>query len=187
MKKLLLTLALASLLAACKDEQTAMSPETAPETAPIAATSAKEGHGSITLQCGTQTLTVDGKCGGVTNTGEMIIAVQDKTVPSKVFTISFNTADYPKAGKTYTARKSDYMSEGRKPETDVYIGFSEMTSKSQMDWSSDDASGKLQFEVDGNEIRCSFRDLKLQPSPVYNKGELNSVGTASGEITLYKN
>lgn len=148
---------------------------------------ARVGHGKITLQCGSQTLVVDGKCGGVTNTGEMIIAVQDKTIPSKVFTISFNTINYPQQGKIYKARKSDFMSEGKKPGDEIYIGFSEMTQQTQMDWSSDDASGTLQFQVSGHEIKCIFSNLKLQPSLAYNKGEFNNVGTASGEITLYKN
>jgi hypothetical protein len=78
------------------------------------------------------------------------------------------------------------MSEG-KPENEIYIGFSEVTQKNQMDWSSDDASGTITFQVNGNEIKCKFDNIKLQPSVVYNKGEFNNVGTASGEITFYKN
>lgn len=187
MKKLLLTLALAGLFAACKDGETAMNVEAVPETVPTSPIPAKEGHGTIKLQCGAQTLVVEGKSGGDTTSGDMIIAVQDKTNPAKVFTISFNGKDYPQNGKVYHIKKSDYMSEGHKPETDVYIGFSEMTQKNQMNWSSDDHSGTIQFTVNGNEINCRFSNLKLQPSAMYNKGEWNAVGTASGEMTFYKN
>lgn len=185
MKKMLWLVTFAGILA-CKQENP-VAEASATDRQIQTAASVREGHGKITLQCGSQTLVVDGKCGGVTNTGEMIIAVQDKTVPSKVFTISFNTIHYPQNGKTYTVRKSDFISEGKKPDSEVYVGFSEMTPQSQMDWSSDDASGTLQFQVSGNEIKCKFSNLKLQPSMVYNKGELSGVGTASGEITLYEN
>ncbi|MFT3795013.1 hypothetical protein [Flavobacterium sp.] len=187
MKKLFVALAIMALFSACKEQESTAMTADSPETVAAESVPAKEGHGKIELKVGSQTLVVEGKCGGVTNTGEMIIAVQDQTVAAKVFTISFNTKDYPKAGKTYTIKKSDFMSEGKKPDTDVYIGFSEVTQKNQMDWSSDDASGTLKFDVNGNEIQCEFNNIKLQPSAMYNKGEFNHVGTASGKITLYKN
>jgi len=188
MKCLLASAVLAIAIVSCKNESVnpesvaATSTTTVTDTAP-----AKEGNGKVTLQCGSQTLVVDGKCGGVTTTGEMIVAVQDKDIPAKVFTISFNTLNYPQAGKIYTIKKSDYMSEGKKPETDIYVAFSQITEKEQADWSSDDASGTLQFTTNGNEIKCKFSGIKLEPSAVYNKGENNSVGIASGEMTFYKN
>ncbi|GEP51559.1 hypothetical protein FNO01nite_22310 [Flavobacterium noncentrifugens] len=45
----------------------------------------------------------------------------------------------------------------------------------------------MTFETNGNEIKCRFKNIKLQPSEVYNKGELNQPGTVSGEFNLYKN
>ena len=104
MKKLLLIVAFAGLCTACKqEEKTAMTTSAASGEAVSEATAiAQEGHGKVNLKCGSQTLTVDGKCGGLTNTGDMIIAVQDQKIPSKIFTISFNTSAYPKDGKTYT-------------------------------------------------------------------------------------
>lgn len=188
MKRLLASAVIAIAMVSCKNE--AVNPESVVARATTTVTEtppAKEGNGKVTLQCGSQTLVVDGKCGGVTNTGELIVAVQDKDIPAKVFTISFNTLDYPQAGKTYTIKKSDYMSEGKKPDTDVYVAFSQITEKEQADWSSDDASGTLQFTTNGNQIKCQFSGIKLQPSAVYNKGENNNVGTASGEMTFYKN
>ena len=188
MIRLIYTFMVAAFLVSCKQE-TADLTATTPETAmtPTSDTPAKEGYGKVTLKCGAQVFTVDGRCGGVTNTGEMIIAVQDKTTPAKVFTISFNTPDYPQNGKVYTVKKSDFMDEGKKPDSDIYAAFTEMTQKTQMNWSSDDQSGTMTFQVNGNEIRCTFKDLKLQPSIVYNKADLNQLAIASGEITLYKN
>jgi hypothetical protein len=188
MKRLLLSAGIAIAMVACKQETgnpesvAAIQTTTVTESAP-----AKEGSGKVTLQCGSQTLTVEGKCGGVTTTGEMIVAVQDKDIPAKVFTISFNTANYPESGKTYTIKKSDYMSEDKKPDNEIYVAFSQITEKMQADWSSNDVSGTLQFTANGNEIKCKFSGIKLQPSEMYNKGELNNVGTASGEMTFYKN
>lgn len=189
MRKVLLAIAIAGLFTACKQEENT-TPEMAetPEVVTSAPTeAAKEGHGKVELKCGSQTVVVEGKSGGDTTSGDMIIAVQDKDVPAKVFTISFNGKDYPQNGKVYHVKKSDFMSEGKKPDNDVYCGFSEMTSKTQMDWSSDNNSGTIQFTVNGNEINCKFSNLKLQPSAMYNKGEFNNVGTASGEMTFYKN
>ena len=56
-----------------------------------------------------------------------------------------------------------------------------------MIWESDDNTGKLDFVVNGNEIKCNFSNLTLQPSMMYNKGELNATATVSGELTIYKN
>ncbi len=189
MKTHLIVIGLALTLASCK--QQAVEPQAVSDVAANEVVNdhqaAKEGHGKITLKAGSTTWIVDGKCGGVTNTGELIVAVQDKDIAAKVFTISFNTLDYPQAEKTYTIKKSDYMSEGKKPDTDVCVAFSQITEKEQADWSSDDASGTLQFTTNGNEIKCKFSGIKLQPSAMYNKGESNNLGTASGEMTFYKN
>ena len=56
-----------------------------------------------------------------------------------------------------------------------------------MIWESDSKTGKLDFIANGNEIKCNFENLALQPSLMYNKGELNAPATISGELTIYKN
>lgn len=189
MKKIVLWVAFAGLFTACKQEEnpTAEIADANKAASSVATESAKEGHGKVTLQCGSQTLVVEGKSGGDTTSGDMIIAVQDKDVPAKVFTISFNGKDYPQDGKVYHVKKSDFMSEGKKPDNEVYCGFSLVTNNTITDWSSDNNSGTIQFTVRGNEINCKFSNMKLQPSAMYNKGEWNGVGTASGEMTFYKN
>ncbi|SCY48353.1 hypothetical protein [Flavobacterium caeni] len=186
MGKFALTFALFFIVAACKSETTDTVAATS-ETAMAPTEMAKEGHGKVTLRCGSQTLVVDGKSGGGTTSGDLIVAVQDKLVPAKVFTISFNGKDYPQDGKVYKIKKSDFMGEGKKPADEVYVGFSEITQKSQVDWSSDDQSGTIQFDVTGDKIQCRFSNIRLQPSAMYNKGESNAVGTVSGEMTFYKN
>ena len=62
-----------------------------------------------------------------------------------------------------------------------------MRSTSTMIWESDSKTGKLDFIANGNEIKCNFENLALQPSLMYNKGELNAPATISGELTIYKN
>lgn len=188
MKRLLLFLGCMLAMVSCKPE-TAKATVAATEPMAVAAETqpAKDGHGKVTLKCGSQTLVVDGRCGGVTNTGELIVAVQDKDISAKVFTISFNTKDYPVSGKIYTIKKSDFMSEDKKPDNQIYVAFSQITGNEMADWSSDDTSGTMQFTTNGNEIKCKFSGIKLQPSIVYNKGELNNAGSASGEMTFYKN
>jgi len=184
MKKLFFLLVAATFAMACKED--AMNHEV-DQIAESTTETANSGHGKIELSCGSQLLSVEGECGGVNTMGELIIAVKDKIVPSRVFTISFNTDQFPKDGIQYTVKKSDYTTEGKKPITDVYIGFSEVSMNNQMDWSSDDHSGKIKFECIGNEIRCTFKNIKLQPSEVYNKGDLNQPATVSGTFNLYKN
>ena len=187
MKRVFMSLLLGSLLLSCKDNHQDASATADVQPMPTEMVTAKEGSGKVTLQYGGKTQIVEGKCGGDTTSGDMIIAVQDKTVPAKIFTISFNGKDYPETGKAYIIRKSDFMSDKPKPANEVYIGFSEITQKNQMDWSSDDASGTLRFEASGDQIQCTFNNIKLQPSRMYNKGEMNQPATASGIVTFYKN
>lgn len=188
MKNVVSVLFFALAFTACQKQEGA-SAETDSFDLSAAATTeaAKEGHGKVQLQYGGKTLVVEGRCGGGTESGDMIVAVQDKDIPAKVFTITFNTKDYPQDGKIYHVRKSDFMAEGKKPVDEVYCGFSEITQKNQYNWSSDAASGTLQFSVNGNEIKCKFDNIKLQPNAMYNKGEYDNAGTASGEMTFYKN
>lgn len=187
MKKYIIIFAFAGFLVSCKQEKQADLQASDEPAALASVPMAKEGFGKVQLKCGSQLVTVEGKCGGTTALGYMVVAVQDKTVAAKVFTITFNSKDYPENGKIYTIKKSDFLSETKRPVSEIYVAFSEVTSKSMTDWSSDDQTGTIQFNANGNEIKCTFKDLKLQPSEVYNKGELNQVATASGEMTFYKN
>ena len=182
-----LLIVLLGLLASCKQEVKDDAKMTAQQPAAALTQMAKEGFGKVTLECGAQTLTVEGKCGGTTALGDMVIAVQDKTTPTKVFTITFNGKDYPESGKVYTIKKSDFMDQAKKSASDIYVAFSEINQKNQMDWSSDDQSGTISFQANGNEITCTFKDIKLQPSIVYNKAGLDQAATASGTMTFYKN
>lgn len=184
MKKILFLLLVGQLITGCKEDTV-----TAQVDAIAGATlqSAQDGSGTIQLVCGAQTLSVEGKCGGLTTMGELIITVQDEIVPSRVFTLSFNTDQFPEDGDVFVVKKSQYTTEGKKSKKEVYLGFSEVSTSNQMDWSSDDTSGFIKFEVNGDEIKCVFKDLELKPSEVYNKGELNQEAVVSGSFHLYKN
>ncbi|SDK29892.1 hypothetical protein [Flavobacterium noncentrifugens] len=137
MKKLFFLILVAIFMTSCKEDAVENQVD---EIAAQTSATAQSGRGKIQLSCGKQSLSIEGECGGITTMGELIIAVKDKIVPSRVFMISFNTDQFPEDGKTYTIKKSDYTTEGKKPATDIYVGFSEVSPNNQMDWSSDKAS-----------------------------------------------
>lgn len=147
---------------------------------------AKEGYGKITLHCNGKEIIAEGVCGGVTTMGTLIIAVKDKTNPAKVFTIDFNTTEYPENGKEYIVKPKDYTIV-KNPENEVSVGFTEVLNGKMNVWETQPASGKLVFSVKGNEIKCQLKDIKLKPNEMYNAPDLQIEGTVSGELTLYKN
>lgn len=144
----------------------------------------KAGKGKITLVCNGKTFEINGVCGAVTSMGSLTVAVPDDSIPAKTFTINFTTDKLPDATSTYKITKYNVDD---KDASHVTVGYSDMRSTSTMIWESDDNTGKLDFVVNGNEIKCNFSNLTLQPSMMYNKGELNATATVSGELTIYKN
>ena len=103
MKKLLFLILVVVSIAGCKEDAVENQID---EIAAQTSATAQSGHGKIQLSCGAQSLSIEGECGGVTTMGELIIAVKDKIVPSRVFTISFNTDRFPDDGETYTINSS---------------------------------------------------------------------------------
>ncbi len=144
----------------------------------------KAGKGKITLVCNGKAYEIKGVCGAVTSMGTLTIAVSDDSIPAKTFTINFTTDKLPDATSTYKITKYNIDD---KDASHVTVGYSDMRSTSTMIWESDDKTGKLDFTVNGNEIKCSFADLKLQPSMMYNKGEQDGIASVSGELIIYKN
>jgi hypothetical protein len=148
---------------------------------------AKEGTGKITLKCNGKLIIAEGVCGGVTTMGTLIIAVKDKTNPAKVFTISFSTTDFPLDGKEYLIKPNNYTVD-KNPENEVSVNFMEALSNSKMNiWEAQASSGKLVFAVNGNQIKCQLKDIKLQANKMYNADDLQAEGIVSGEFILYKN
>lgn len=148
---------------------------------------AKEGTGKVILKCNGKEIITDGVCGGVITMGSLIIVVKDKTNPAKALTIDFNTEDYPENGKEYVIKSKDYTSD-KKPENEVSVSFMEALPNNKMNvWDPQATSGKLKFTVNGNEIKCTFKNIKLQPSTIYNAEDFQKEGIVSGEFTLYKN
>jgi hypothetical protein len=144
----------------------------------------KAGKGKITLQCNGKTYEINGVCGAVTSMGSLTVAVPDDSFPAKTFTINFTTDKLPETTSSYKITKYNVDD---KDASHVTVGYADMRSTATMIWESDDNTGKLDFEVNGNEIKCSFSNLIVQPSDFYNKGELNAKATVSGELTIYKN
>lgn len=174
-------------LFSCKKEETISANEVVADIKKNTEITAKEGTGKIILHCNGKEIKAEGVCGGVTTMGTLIIAVKDKTNPAKVFTISFNTADFPLDAKEYLIKSKDYTAD-KNPENEVSVGFMEVLPNNKMNvWETQPTSGKLVFSVKGNEIKCQMKDIKLQPSIVYNADDLQGEGIVSGEFTLYKN
>lgn len=186
MKNLLL-LIIIILLASCKKEETATVNEAVENIKENTGVIAKEGSGKIVLTCNGKEIIADGVCGGVLTMGTLTIAVKDKTNPTKAFIIDFNTNEYPENGKEYKIKPKDYTSD-IKPENEVSVSFIEGLPNNKMNiWDSQPASGILIFTVNGNEIKCQLKDIKLEASKMYNSDDLQGEGTVSGELTLYKN
>lgn len=189
MKKLILLLFACNILfVACKSNKTDSTETTIEqnmdEIKSSTAEQGKAGNGKITLLCNGKTYTINGVCGAVTTMGSIIIAVPDDSFPAKTFTISFTTDKLPETSATYNIVQSVYDD---KDATHVSLSYADMRSTSTMIWESDSKTGKLDFIANGNEIKCNFENLALQPSLMYNKGELNAPATISGELTIYKN
>jgi len=131
-----------------------------------------------------KTYEINGVCGAVTSMGTLTIAVPDDSFPAKVFTINFTNDKMPEATSSYSIVGSVYDD---KDATHVSIGYTDMRQANPMIWESDNKTGKLDFTVNGNEIKCSFSNLSLQPNTMYNKGEVAAMATVSGDLIIYKN
>jgi hypothetical protein len=186
MKNIMLLAAL-FLFISCKKEDATLVNDAVTNIKENTKVIAKEGSGKITLNCNGKEIITEGVCGGVVTMGALIIAVKDKTNPAKVFTISFNTSDFPVNGNEYLIKPKDYTADNN-PENEVSVSFMEGLPNNKMNvWDTQPTSGKLVFTVNGNEIKCQLKDIKLQASKMYNSDDLQGEGMVSGELTLYKN
>ncbi|HQV77991.1 MAG TPA: hypothetical protein PLJ42_04700 [Chitinophagales bacterium] len=189
MKKLLSYIFACSILfTACKNNKTDSTETTIQqnmdEIKSSTAEQGKAGKGKIALQCNGKTYEINGVCGAVTSMGTLTIAVPDDSFPAKVFTINFTNDKMPEATSSYSIVGSVYDD---KDATHVSIGYTDMRQANPMIWESDNKTGKLDFTVNGNEIKCSFSNLSLQPNTMYNKGEVAAMATVSGDLIIYKN
>ena len=175
------------LFFSCKNEEKNTTKEELTEVTENTVVAAKEGTGKIILSCNGNQVTAEGVCGGVITMGILTIAVRDKTNPAKALILDFNTSEYPENGKEYLIRPKDYTTD-KKPQNEVSVSFMEGLPNNKMNvWDSQASSGKLIFAINGNEIKCTLKDIKLQPSTIYNTENLQKEGIVSGEFTLYKN
>lgn len=189
MKKIsILFVACTLIFVACKSNKTDSSVTTIEQNMEEIKSSTSEqgkaGTGKITLLCNGKTYEINGVCGAVTSMGSLSIAVPDDSFPAKTFMINFTTDKLPESTSSYTIVKSVYED---KNTNHVSVSYSDMRTALPMNWESDEKSGKLNFAVNGNEIKCSFSNLTLQPSLIYNKGDQDGSATVSGELTIYKN
>lgn len=188
MKKIFFLLFVCNLIfIACKpktDSSTNTIEQNMDEIKSSTAEEGQAGKGKITLLCNGKTYKINGVCGAVTSMGSLTIAVPDDSFPAKLFSISFKNDKLPETSSSYVIKKYNIDD---KDASHIQIGYADMRTALPMIWESDDNTGKLDFTVNGNEIKCSFSNLTLQPNEFYNKGELNAKATISGELTIYKN
>lgn len=187
--KILISLSISLMLLAfsCKKDEATTVNEAVSDIKQNTEVAAKEGTGKVTLSCNGKQIIAEGVCGGIITMGNLIIAVKDKTNPAKVFTVSFNTPDYPVDGKQYTIKPKDYTAD-KSPDNEVSASFMEGLPDNKMNvWDPKANSGTIVFSVTGNEIKCTLKGIKLEPAKMYNADDLQSEGTVSGEFTLYKN
>jgi len=188
MKKLILLLIACNIIfVACKSNKTDSVATTIEqnmdEIKSSTATQGKVGKGKITLQCNGKTYEINGVCGAVSSMGTLTIAVPDDSFPAKTFTIGFKANKLPDVTSTFTIVKSNIDD---KDANHVVVSYTDMRTTLPMIWESNDETGKLDFTVNGDEIKCSFSNLTLQPNEFYNKEEQNKHAEISGELTIYK-
>jgi hypothetical protein len=122
--KVLQSIIILLLLVSCKQEAQTVN-ETVNEIKESTEVVAKEGTGKVTLTCNGKTLTAEGVCGVLVSMGQLTIAVKDIINPAKVFTISFNDENFPTSNKDYTIKAKDYLAEGKQPDNEVSVSFTE--------------------------------------------------------------
>ena len=187
MKKIISILALV-LIISCKKESSLLVKDVVNEAKQTTKVVAQEGTGKVTLTCNGKQFVTTGICGAVVSMGQLMVAVKDKTNPTKVFVINFNNEDFPEIGKTYTIKEQDYTSDVKGPKDQVSVSFSEGLPNSKMNsWGSDTAKGTLQFTANGNAITCSFKNIQLSANTMFNPDDLDQNGFVTGELTFYKN
>jgi len=187
MKKLAILIIVTTLFTSCKKEDATTVNDVVNEAKANTEVVAKEGAGKITLTCNGKELIAEGVCGALVSMNELTIAVKDKTNPAKVFTMTFNSEDFPESGIIYKIKAKNYLDEGKSPKDEVAVSFAEGLPNNKMNaWGSENTKGNVQFTENGNEIKCVLKDVVLTGSEMFNADDLKGNGVVSGELTFYK-
>jgi hypothetical protein len=137
-----------------------------------------QGKGTVTLVCNGQTIVTSGNC-NYSNIAEAIV-IADSGNNANAVTINME-GGLPTATKTY--QLMDNVS-GTEHVTMSFTRFP--TTGTMYDWETKDGAGSLTLTVEGNKITCSFTNVPMDGSDVYNPDELKGAATCSGTFTLYK-
>lgn len=139
---------------------------------------AQQGKGYVTLVCNGQTFTIAGNC-NYSSPG-MAIVIADSNNNANVVTFNLD-GGLPTATKTYTL--VDVASSG----DNLSMSFTRFPSSGTMnDWETKDGAGTLTMTVEGNKITCTFSNIPMDGSDIYNPEALIGEGLCSGSFTLYK-
>ncbi len=137
----------------------------------------QQGKGSVTLVCSGQTFVTAGNCNYSSPASAIVIA--DSTDNKNVVTLNIE-GGLPSASKTY--KLVDVVSGTE----NLSMSFTRFPDKSMNDWETKDGAGTLTMTVEGNKITCTFSNIPMVGSEIYNAEGLKGAATCSGSFTLYK-
>ena len=137
----------------------------------------QQGKGSVTLVCNGQTFVTAGNCNYSSPASAIVIA--DSTDNKNVVTLNIE-GGLPSASKTY--KLVDVVSGSE----NLSMSFTRFPDKAMNDWETKDGAGTLAMTVEGNKITCTFSNIPMVGSEIYNADGLKGPATCSGSFTLYK-
>ncbi len=138
----------------------------------------QQGTGDVTLVCNSQTFTIAGNC-NYSSPGSAIV-IADANNNANVVTLNID-GGLPTATKTYT------MVDMVSGSDNLSMSFTRFPSSGTMnDWETKDGAGILTMTVEGNKITCTFSNIPMDGSDIYNPEALMGEGLCSGSFTLYK-
>lgn len=137
----------------------------------------QQGTGSITLVCNGATFTNAGNC-NYSSIAECIV-VADANKNQNAFTFNLD-GGLPEKTTTYII--ADDASGTEK----ASMSFVQFPGSKMINWESGDINATVTLTVEGSKITCTFKDVPMEPSMVYNPDSLSHQGLCSGSFTLYK-
>ena len=139
--------------------------------------STQQGKGSVTLVCNGQTFVTAGNCNYSSPASAIVIA--DSADNRNAVTLNIE-GGLPGASKTY--KLVDVVSGTE----NLSMSFTRFPDKAMNDWETKDGAGTLAMSVEGNKITCTFSNIPMVGSEIYNADGLKGAATCSGSFTLYK-
>ncbi len=137
----------------------------------------EQGKGIGTLVSNGKTFVIAGNCNY--SSPASVIVIADSSDNRNVVTFSIE-GGLPDHSKSYKLVDNVSGSEN------LSMSFTRFPEKSMNNWETKDDAGSLDMTVEGNKITCTFSNIPMHGSDVYNPDDLKGNATCSGSFTLYK-